>query len=100
MTAGRESSRQWKTFFQLDVGFRGEKTNGYRCFSAGEQAAGEVRAEFSEHGAEDDQDGDDGDGNREEQRQGDERFQRDPGIAEFLYDRQEFFMQHIDEERI
>ena len=34
-------------------------------FSAGEQAAGEVRAQFSEHSAEDDQEGDHGDGDHE-----------------------------------
>ena len=68
-------------------------------FSAGEEAAGEVRAQFSEHGAEKDQEGDNGDWDREEQCQRDKRFQRDPGIAEFLYDRQKILMQHIDEER-
>ena len=71
-----------------------------QAFSAGEQAAGEGRAQFPEHGAEHDQDGNNGDRDREEQRQRDKRFQRDLGIAEFLYDRQEIFMQHIDEERI
>ena len=67
--------------------------------SAGEEETVDARGDFIEGEAEDDQAGDHDKRDRKEQGQRHKRFQRDQGIAELFQDRQEVFVQDIDEER-
>ena len=72
---------------------------GGRPGSAGEEETVDTRGGSIEEDAEGDQAGDHDKRDREEQGQGHKRFQRDQGITEFFQDRQEVFVQHINEER-